>query len=188
MALTADGVNLAGVRRILQLQEQARRPQAELGQLKTAARGAPAARPAGTRQPGPVDPPLPGSPTSRRPQANRATVTPARKPAPARPRRRQHFAPAGRRCPVTGWGRGCRGPRRRRLPGPAPGRWPGGGPGRCRCRVRTGSTPAGAYAAGNRTARAPAPGCPLTSPSFIALNVNSTSVAAGSPGLCHASG
>ena len=39
-ALTSDGVNLAGVRRILQLQEQARRLQAELGQLKAAARGA----------------------------------------------------------------------------------------------------------------------------------------------------
>jgi hypothetical protein len=107
--------------------------------------------------------------------------------APARPRRHRHVAPAGRWCPVTGWGRGCRGPGRRRLPGPAPemARW---GPGRCRCRVRTGSTPAGAHAAGNRTPRAPAPGCPLTSPSFIALNVNSTSVAAGSPELCHASG
>jgi len=46
MALTSDGVNLAGVRRILQLQEQTRRLQAELGQLKAAARGAPAARPA----------------------------------------------------------------------------------------------------------------------------------------------
>jgi MerR family transcriptional regulator/heat shock protein HspR len=44
MALTSDGVNLAGVRRILQLQEQTRRLQAELGQLKTAARGAPAGR------------------------------------------------------------------------------------------------------------------------------------------------
>lgn len=62
MALTSDGVNLAGVRRILQLQEQARRLQAELGQLKAAARGAPAARPAGTRQPGPAGPPFPVHP------------------------------------------------------------------------------------------------------------------------------
>jgi hypothetical protein len=62
MALTSDEVNLAGVRRILQLQEQARRLQAELGQLKAAARGAPAARPAGTRQPGPVNPPFPVHP------------------------------------------------------------------------------------------------------------------------------
>jgi MerR family transcriptional regulator, heat shock protein HspR len=64
MALTTDGVNLAGVRRILELQEQARRLQAELEQLKTAARSAPAARPAGTSQPGPV----PGSPANRGPQ------------------------------------------------------------------------------------------------------------------------
>jgi hypothetical protein len=39
MALTSDGVNLAGVRRILQLQEQTRNLQAELEQLKAAARG-----------------------------------------------------------------------------------------------------------------------------------------------------
>jgi MerR family transcriptional regulator/heat shock protein HspR len=51
-ALTTDGVNLAGVRRILQLQEQTRQLQAELEQLKTAARSAPAARPARTSQPG----------------------------------------------------------------------------------------------------------------------------------------
>jgi MerR family transcriptional regulator, heat shock protein HspR len=44
MALTSDGVNLAGVRRILQLQEQTRRLQAELERLKTAARNAPAGR------------------------------------------------------------------------------------------------------------------------------------------------
>jgi len=41
-ALTSDGVNLAGVRRILELQEQTRRLQAELERLKTAARGTPA--------------------------------------------------------------------------------------------------------------------------------------------------
>jgi MerR family transcriptional regulator, heat shock protein HspR len=62
MALTTDGVNLAGVRRILQLQEQARRLHAELEQLKAAARGAPAARPAGTSQPGPAGPPFPVHP------------------------------------------------------------------------------------------------------------------------------
>jgi DNA-binding transcriptional MerR regulator len=39
MALTSDGINLAGVRRILQLQEQTRRLQAELERLKPAARG-----------------------------------------------------------------------------------------------------------------------------------------------------
>jgi MerR family transcriptional regulator/heat shock protein HspR len=41
MALTADGLNLAGVRRVLELQEQTRRLQAEIGQLKAAARGHP---------------------------------------------------------------------------------------------------------------------------------------------------
>jgi hypothetical protein len=59
MALTSDGVNLAGVRRILQLQEQARQLQAELEQLKTAARGTPAARPASNNQPGLAGPPFP---------------------------------------------------------------------------------------------------------------------------------
>jgi MerR family transcriptional regulator/heat shock protein HspR len=62
MALTSDGVNLAGMRRILHLQEQTRRLQAELGQLKAAARGAPAARPAGTSHPGPAGPPFPVHP------------------------------------------------------------------------------------------------------------------------------
>jgi MerR family transcriptional regulator, heat shock protein HspR len=41
MALTADGLNLAGVRRVLELQEQTRRLQAEIGRLKAAARGRP---------------------------------------------------------------------------------------------------------------------------------------------------
>ena len=41
MALTADGLNLAGVRRVLELQEQTRRLQAEIDQLKAAARGRP---------------------------------------------------------------------------------------------------------------------------------------------------
>ena len=40
MALTADGLNLAGVRRVLELQEETRRLQAELDQLKAAARKA----------------------------------------------------------------------------------------------------------------------------------------------------
>ena len=62
MALTSDGVNLAGVRRILQLQEQARRLQAELGQLKAAVRGAPAARPAGTGSPARLARPFPVHP------------------------------------------------------------------------------------------------------------------------------
>ena len=36
-ALTADGLNLAGVRRMLELQEQTRRLQAEIDQLKAVA-------------------------------------------------------------------------------------------------------------------------------------------------------
>lgn len=62
MALTSDGVNLAGVRRILQLQEQTRQLHAELERLKTAARTVPSVRPASNSQPGPVDPPLPVPP------------------------------------------------------------------------------------------------------------------------------
>jgi MerR family transcriptional regulator, heat shock protein HspR len=42
MALTAGGLNLAGVRRVLELQEETRRLQAEIDRLKTAARGRPA--------------------------------------------------------------------------------------------------------------------------------------------------
>ena len=38
MALTGDGLNLAGVRRVLELQEETRRLQAEIDQLKAAAR------------------------------------------------------------------------------------------------------------------------------------------------------
>jgi MerR family transcriptional regulator, heat shock protein HspR len=64
MALTTDGVNLAGVRRILELQEQARRLQAELEQLKTAARSAAAGRVSQQQPAGPV----PGSPANRGPQ------------------------------------------------------------------------------------------------------------------------
>jgi MerR family transcriptional regulator, heat shock protein HspR len=40
MALTSDGLNLAGVRRVLELQEETRRLQAEVDQLKAAARKA----------------------------------------------------------------------------------------------------------------------------------------------------
>ncbi len=47
MVLTSDGLNLAGVRRVLELQEEARRLQAEIDQLKAAARkgSSPRARP-----------------------------------------------------------------------------------------------------------------------------------------------
>jgi MerR family transcriptional regulator, heat shock protein HspR len=41
MALTADGLNLAGVRRVLELQEETRQLQAEIGRLKAAARSRP---------------------------------------------------------------------------------------------------------------------------------------------------
>jgi MerR family transcriptional regulator/heat shock protein HspR len=40
MALTSDGLNLAGVRRVLELQEETRRLQAEIGRLQAAARQA----------------------------------------------------------------------------------------------------------------------------------------------------
>ena len=40
MALTADGLNLAGVRRVLELQEQTRQLQTEIERLKAAARKA----------------------------------------------------------------------------------------------------------------------------------------------------
>jgi uncharacterized small protein (DUF1192 family) len=48
MALTSGGLNLAGVRRVLELQEETRRLQAEINRLKAAARKAssPPARPA----------------------------------------------------------------------------------------------------------------------------------------------
>jgi MerR family transcriptional regulator, heat shock protein HspR len=51
MALTSDGLNLAGVRRVLELQEETRRLQAELTRLKTAARSTP---PGKARPPGPA--------------------------------------------------------------------------------------------------------------------------------------
>jgi len=41
MALTADGLNLAGVRRVLELQEETQQLQAEIEQLKAATRGHP---------------------------------------------------------------------------------------------------------------------------------------------------
>jgi hypothetical protein len=41
MALTADGLNLAGVRRVLELQEETRQLQAEIGRLQAATRGRP---------------------------------------------------------------------------------------------------------------------------------------------------
>jgi MerR family transcriptional regulator/heat shock protein HspR len=50
-ALTADGLNLAGIRRVLALQEETRQLQAELARLRDLAGGQPAARAA--RRPGP---------------------------------------------------------------------------------------------------------------------------------------
>jgi MerR family transcriptional regulator, heat shock protein HspR len=44
MALTADGLNVAGVRRVLELQEETRRLQAEIERLKAAARSTPRRR------------------------------------------------------------------------------------------------------------------------------------------------
>ena len=48
MALTSDGLNLAGVRRVLELQDETRRLQAEIDRLRAAARklSAPRASPA----------------------------------------------------------------------------------------------------------------------------------------------
>jgi MerR family transcriptional regulator, heat shock protein HspR len=42
MALTADGLNLAGVRRVLELQEETRQLQTEIERLKATARSSPA--------------------------------------------------------------------------------------------------------------------------------------------------
>jgi MerR family transcriptional regulator, heat shock protein HspR len=47
-ALTADGLNLAGIRRVLQLQEETRQLQAELARLRALAAGDPASPPTGT--------------------------------------------------------------------------------------------------------------------------------------------
>ena len=54
IALTADGLNLAGVRRVLELQEQTRRLQAEIERLKAAARNRPAGQ-ASHHTPGPAE-------------------------------------------------------------------------------------------------------------------------------------
>jgi MerR family transcriptional regulator, heat shock protein HspR len=53
MALTADGLNLAGVRRVLELQEQTRQLQAEMDRLNAAAA---VARPARRTSPPPAAP------------------------------------------------------------------------------------------------------------------------------------
>jgi MerR family transcriptional regulator, heat shock protein HspR len=42
MALTSDGLNLAGVRRVLELQEETRQLQAEIARLRTVGRNPPA--------------------------------------------------------------------------------------------------------------------------------------------------
>src|SRR5690349_12209506 len=47
MALTSGGLNLAGVRRVLELQDETRRLQAEINRLKAAARKASSPRPPG---------------------------------------------------------------------------------------------------------------------------------------------
>jgi MerR family transcriptional regulator, heat shock protein HspR len=54
MALTADGLNVAGVRRVLELQEETRRLHAEIERLKAAARSTPRRRAShnGPAQPG----------------------------------------------------------------------------------------------------------------------------------------
>ena len=54
MALTADGLNLAGVRRVLELREQTRLLQAEIERLKVAARNRPHVRP-GHHTPDPAE-------------------------------------------------------------------------------------------------------------------------------------
>jgi DNA-binding transcriptional MerR regulator len=56
MILTSDGLNLAGVRKVLELQEETRRPQTELTRLAAAAHGTPPDE-ALLPSPGPVDPP-----------------------------------------------------------------------------------------------------------------------------------
>jgi MerR family transcriptional regulator, heat shock protein HspR len=58
MTLTSDGINLAGVRRILELQEQTRLLQAEVSRLAAAAR----TRPDRTTRPAPPARPGPGTP------------------------------------------------------------------------------------------------------------------------------
>ena len=51
-ALTADGLNLAGIRRILELQEETRQLRAELAALRQRSAGTPGRGPSG-KQPGP---------------------------------------------------------------------------------------------------------------------------------------
>ena len=53
-ALTADGLNLAGIRRVLALQEETRQLQAELARLRELAGWQPAAPRAGKPGPGPA--------------------------------------------------------------------------------------------------------------------------------------
>jgi MerR family transcriptional regulator, heat shock protein HspR len=50
-ALTADGLNLAGIRRVLQLQEETRQLRAELAQLRALARASEEAPAAPAREP-----------------------------------------------------------------------------------------------------------------------------------------
>jgi MerR family transcriptional regulator, heat shock protein HspR len=50
-ALTADGLNLAGIRRVLQLQEETRQLQAELARLRALARASEQAPAAPAREP-----------------------------------------------------------------------------------------------------------------------------------------
>ena len=57
MALTADGLNLAGVRRVLELQEETRRLQAEIDQLKAVAHKASSPAPAQAHTPSRTHPP-----------------------------------------------------------------------------------------------------------------------------------
>lgn len=51
MALTSDGLNLAGVRRVLELQEQTRALQAEIERLKNATSNPPGPRTSSTPKP-----------------------------------------------------------------------------------------------------------------------------------------
>ncbi len=57
MALTADGLNLAGVRRVLELQEQTRQLQAEIDQFKAVAHKASSPAPAQAHTPSRTHPP-----------------------------------------------------------------------------------------------------------------------------------
>lgn len=59
-ALTGDGLNLAGIRRVLQLQEETRRLQAELARLRKLVGEQPAAPRAGQPPPSPAERRSPG--------------------------------------------------------------------------------------------------------------------------------